>query len=106
MKLAIQIRPAVASDFGYIVHSGRRELAQAKVFGPAWKAKAEKILAGTFDALCRGGAARVACDSSDTSTILGWALFGHDGRTLLYVYVSHAVRRQGIAKLLTEKKEP
>lgn len=98
----IAIRAAAPSDYGFIIHSGRREL--STLFVTKQRPKAESVLTPVLDAIVRAAKTAVACDAADPDALVGWALANQG--TLIFVYVSAAVRGHGIAKRLTEFVAP
>lgn len=100
--MRVAIRPAEPADYGFIIHSGKREL--SGWFTSRQRPKAEQALTAVLDAVVRRARGAVACDADDPTALVGWALANQG--TLLFVYVSAAVRQRGIAKLLTEAVTP
>ena len=103
MKVAI--RAATPADYGFIVHSGMREIGDT-VLSKRDLERLAPIFRPLMDAVVRGATSvAVACDAADPDTLVGWAAANQN--TVLYVYVSFAVRGNGaIADRLSEFVAP
>lgn len=102
MKLTVQIRPATADDYGYVIHSGSREM--MAMVKPKYRPSVQKAITAALDAMVRGAELAIACDAAEPTTCVGWAM-GGARKTLLYVYVANSFRGHGIAKRLRQALE-
>lgn len=103
MRVEVAIRSASADDYGFIVHAARREVLDQKMIAGTFASKAARVLTATFDAMVRGGVARVACWRDEPANLIGFALYDRSAKNLLFLYVSHAFRKRGIARRLLEE---
>lgn len=98
------IRPAKASDEGFIAHSwvesyhrGCKEL-RGVAFRPYRSAQFWRVAR-----LLESSTALVACDNDDADHLLGWVVAS--GPLLHYVYASHLRRRNRLASTLLDAVE-
>jgi GNAT superfamily N-acetyltransferase len=99
----VDIRSAMPPDFGYIVHSMKREI--DRYLAQREKPAIAPVLTPVIDAFVRGAqVAVVACDRDEPSTLVGWAIWNQN--TLVYVYVAAAVRGQRVGRKLIDHGQP